>query len=143
MPDASFNKFNAFVEFLAEGVSQLGESAVSVVLTNTAPSAAQTELDLVTNHPAPAAANGYAPVQPSITSSEQTAGVYKLVLGDAVFTADGGNIGPFRYAILMSGSGSNADPLIGWYDYGSSITLGDGETFTLAFDPDDGVLTLT
>jgi hypothetical protein len=112
-----------------------------VALTNTAPTAAQTTWN-TTDHPAPAAANGYTAGgnTPSITSSAQTSGTYKLVLADTVFTATAGGIGPFRYAILYNSTAA-AKP-VGWYDYGSSITLADTETLTVDFDGTNGVLTL-
>ena len=138
---ASFNKFNSFVEAVAEKVHNLGSDTLKVALTNTAPQATQTTFDPVTNHPPPAAANGYAATQATQSSSEQSGGTYKLVLGDVVFTASGGQIGPFRYAILYNDTASS-DELIGWWDYGSSITLNDGETFTVDFDASNGVLTI-
>ena len=138
---ATFNKFNCFVEDLAEKAHNLGADVLKVALTNTAPTAAQTTWN-VTDHPAPAAANGYTAGgnTPSITSSAQTSGTYKLVLADTTFTASGGSIGPFRYAILYNSTAS-AKP-IGWYDYGSSITLLTGESLLVDFDASSGVLTL-
>jgi membrane-bound ClpP family serine protease len=70
----------------------------------------------------------------TITSSAQSAGTYSLVGNDVVFTASGGTIGPFRYTIIYNDTPTSpADPLIGWWDYGSSITLNDGETFTVDY----------
>jgi hypothetical protein len=57
-----------------------------------------------------------------------------------VFTAAGGQIGPFRYVILYNSSATNK--LVGYYDYASSATLNDTETFTVDFDGVNGVLTL-
>ena len=138
---AAFNKFNAFVEDVAEKAHNLGSDTLKLALTNTAPAAGDTTWN-TTSHPAPAAANGYSAGGNTVTisSSAQNSGTYKLVLADSVFTASGGAIGPFRYAILYNSTAS-AKP-IGWWDYGSSITLNDGETFTVDFDASAGVLTL-
>lgn len=138
---AAFNKFNCFVEDVAEKQHNLGSDTLKVALTNTAPSAANTTWN-TTDHPAPAAANGYSAGGNTVTisSSAQTGGTYKLVLADSVFTAAGGSIGPFRYAVLYNSTAS-AKP-IGWYDYGSSITLADTETLTVDFDGSAGALTL-
>lgn len=63
------------------------------------------------------------------------------MLADVVFTASG-SMGPFRYAILYDDT-LTGDPLIGYWDYGSSITLASGETFTVDFDATTGVLQLS
>ena len=140
---AAYVKFQPFVENLAEKVFNLGADTLRLVLTNTAPVATQGVLDLVTNHPPPAAANGYTTGGNTITtsSSAQTSGTYKLVLADSVFTATAGGIGPFRYAILYDDTAAS-DQLVGYWDYGSAITLNDGETFTWDADATTGVLTL-
>lgn len=141
---ATFNKFQPFVENLAEKVFNLGSDSLRLALTNTAPVNTQSVFDSVTNHPPPAAANGYTAGgnTPAISSSAQAAGTYKLVLADTTFTAAGGSIGPFRYAILYDDTAA-ADQLIGWWDYGSSITLLVGETFTWDADPTNGIIQLT
>lgn len=139
---ATFNKFNAFTKDLAEKVHNLGADTLKVMLTNTAPVATNSVKANLTEI---TAGNGYAAggTTASTTSSSQTSGTYKLVLADVVFTAAGGSIGPFRYAVLYNDTPTSpADPLIGWYDYGSSITLANGETLTVDFDPTNGVLTL-
>jgi hypothetical protein len=70
------------------------------------------------------------------------AGLYKLVLADpAAFTASGGTIGPFRYAVLYNDT-TASDNLIGAWDYGAAITLQAGDSFTVDFSPTTGVLTL-
>jgi hypothetical protein len=139
---ASFNKFRQFVEDLAHGVHELDSHAFKVALTNTAPTTTQAVFT-TTSFPAPASANGY-PARggdASITSSGQSTGTYKLVLGDVAFTATGGQLGPFQYVVLYNDSPSTpADPLIGWWDRGSSITLEDAETFTVDFSATDGVI---
>jgi hypothetical protein len=139
---ASFNKFNAFVENLAEKVHNLGSDTLKVALTNTAPSSANSTFSDIAEI---SAGNGYTAggTAATISSSSQTSGTYKLVLADVVFTASGGSIGPFRYAVLYNDTPTSpADPLIGYWDYGSSVTLADTETFTVDFDASSGVLAL-
>ena len=138
---ATFNKVNSFVLDLAEKKHNLSSDVLKVALTNTAPTASSTAWDSVTFGP-PATANGYTAGGNtlSITSSGQTSGTYKLVLGDTTFTSSG-TIGPFRYVILYNDT-SVTDLMIGYYDYGSSISLASGETFTVDFNDSTGVLTL-
>jgi hypothetical protein len=141
----AFNKFNQFVEDLAKKVHNLDTDSLKIYLSNATPDAA---LDAVKADLAEiSAGNGYTAggVTPAHTSCTETAGVLKLVLADpAVITAAGGTIGPFRYAVLWNDTPTSpADPLIGWYDYGSSITLNDTETLTIDLDQAGGVLTIT
>jgi hypothetical protein len=137
---AAFNKFNSFVEAVAEKVHNLGADTLKVLLTNSAPAAANTVKANLTEI---SAGNGYTAggTAATISASVQASGTYKLTLADVVFTASGGTIGPFRYAVLYNDTATN-DELIGWWDYGSSITLASGETFTVDFDASNGVLTL-
>lgn len=138
MPTASFTKFNSFVEAMAEKVHNLGADTLKVLLTNSAPVAANTVKADLTEI---SAGNGYTAggTQSTQSSSAQSSGTYKLVIGDVVFTASGGSIGPFRYVVLYNDTASN-DELIGFHDYGSSISIGAGETFTVDYDGSNGVL---
>lgn len=140
---ASFNKILSFVEALAEGIHDLGTDQIKVALSNTLPTNTDTVFAPGTLHPPPAAANGYTAGGAAATtlSSAQTAGTYKLVLDEVVFTAASGQIGPFRYVIVYNDTAA-LDELIGWYDYGTSITLEDTDTFTVAFHATNGVLTI-
>jgi hypothetical protein len=140
MPSASFNKFNSFVEAVAEKKHNLEADTLKVMLSNTAPSATNTVKADITEI---AAGNGYPAggVQTAQVSSAQTGGIYKLVLTDVTITASGGSIGAFRYVVLYNDTAPNKE-LIGWYDYGSSITLNDGEPFTIDFDGTNGVFTI-
>ena len=140
---SAFNKFNSFVEAVAEKTHNLGSDTLKVALTNTAPSATDTTFAPGGAHPPPAAANGYTTGGHTTaqTGSAQTSGTYKLTLTDVVITATAGGIGPFRYAILYNDTAA-ADELIGYWDYGSSITLNSGETFTVDMDATNGVLTI-
>jgi hypothetical protein len=139
----AFLKFDTFVEALAEKAHNLGSDTLKLALTNTAPTAA-TDVGLLTGsaHPPPASANGYTAGGNTVTisSSSQTSGSYTLVLDDSTFTAAGGTLGPFRFILLYNDTATN-DELIGYWDYGTSITLNSEETFTANFDP-SGALTI-
>ena len=137
---ATFNKFNSFVEALAEKVHNLGADDLRIALSNTAPDATDTTLADVAEI---AAANGYVAGgnAASITSSSQTSGTYKLVLGDVTFTASGGSINTFRYAILYNNTATNNE-VIGWWDSGAAQTITDGNSFVVDFDPTNGALTI-
>lgn len=118
----------------------LGSDTLKVLLTNAAPSASNSVKADLTEI---SAGNGYTAggTAATISSSAQTSGTYKLVLADVVFTASDGGIGPFRYVVLYDDT-ATSDELIGWWDYGSSITINSGETFTTDFNASTGVLTL-
>ena len=132
---ASFVKFYSFVEALAEKSHNLGSDTIKVALTNSAPSQSNTVLANITE-----ISYTYCSTRTvSITSSSQTTGTYKLVGSDLVLTASGGSVGPFRYIVLYNDT-ATSDELIGYYDYGSSITLNDTETLTIDFDGTNGIL---
>jgi hypothetical protein len=128
---ASFVKFHQFVEDLGLGVHNLDTGALKIYLTNATPdqSADLVKADLaeITNQ------NGYtAPVDITGVWSE-SGGTATLTGTDVVITATGA-VGPFRYAVLYNDTPTSpADPLIAYWDYGSSISLANGETFTVDF----------
>lgn len=137
---SSYTKFQPFVEYLAEKAFNLGSDTLKVMLCNTAPvntNGLKGDLTEISSGFGYTAGGTAA----TISSSAQTSGTYKLVLADVVFTASGGSIGPFRYAVLYDDTAAS-DQLIGFWDYGSSITLADGESFTFDADASTGILTL-
>jgi hypothetical protein len=136
---ATFVKYNTFVNDMANKVYDLvgtagsGADTCKVILSNTAPNVSThtvradvTELST---------ANGYTSGGTTATNvGSSSSGTFTLSGTDIVFTASGGSVGPFRYAILYNDTPTSpADPLIAYWDYGSSITLADGETFTVDF----------
>lgn len=139
---ASFVKYQNFVEDLGNGVHDLvgTQHTLKVMLSNAAPNVAThtvradvTELG---------AGSGYTSGGVDIDNDgSESGGTLTVTAVDKTFTASGGSIGPFRYAILYNDTPTSpADPLIGYWDYGSSITLNDGESLTLDFGA--SVLTL-
>lgn len=142
---AAFNKFNCFALDVANALHNMktGTSHVfKVYLTNTTPAAT----DTVYGTPADlSTANGYTAggISVGTITGSQTSGVFKFVGGtDPAWTASGGSIGPFRYAVLYNGT-SATKPLIGYWDYGASLTLTNGNIFTVDLDQTNGILTIT
>lgn len=136
---ATFNKFNPFVEAVCEKVHNLGSDSLVVWLSNTAPSSANAVLADITQ----ISYTNLSSRALTVSSSAQTGGTYKLVLADLTLTASGGSVGPFRYVGVYNDTAASDNLVGGWYDYGSSITLASGETFTIDFDATNGFFTLT
>ena|SRR6202035_3308935 len=137
---ASFNKFNAFVADVANKVHNLGSDTLKVMLSNTAPSATNAVKTDITEI---SAGNGYAAGGGAATlvSSAQASGTYTLKLNNVTFTAAGGTIGPFRYCVLYNATAASGN-LIGWYDYGTALSVTSGNSFQVQFDAVNGVLQL-
>jgi hypothetical protein len=135
---ATFNKFNSFVEALAEKAHNLGSDQLVIALTAAAntPVVTNTQLSNLTQ----VSYTNLSSRNITTTSSAQTSGTYKLVLADLVLTASG-DVATFRYVVIYNDTATN-DELIGWYDYGADVTLHNGETFTIDFDGSNGVLTI-
>lgn len=134
---ASYQKFNSFVEDVAEKVHNLGSDQLKVALTNSAPVATNTVLANITEI-------SYANLSTRnlvASSSAQASGVYKLVITDLTLTASGA-VGPFRYVVVYNSTAASGN-LIAWFDRGSSITLASGDTVPLDFDDTNGLLQLT
>lgn len=138
---AAYNKFNQFVQDLANKKHDLSADSFKVMLSNVAPVATNAVKTDITDI---GAGNGYSAggTAATITSSTQTSGTEKWILQPVVFTASGA-VGPFRYAVLYNDTQSSpVKPLIAWWDYGASLTLANGDTFTVNFDGTNGVLTI-
>ena len=131
-------KVYSFVEAIHEKKHNLGSDTLKVLLTNTAPSLSNTQKSDISGELS--TANGYTSggATVTITSSAQSSGLYTLIASDVTWTASGGSIGPFRYAVFYNDSATN-DELIGYLDYGYSVTVASGQTFTLDFDAVSGL----
>jgi hypothetical protein len=133
---AAFNKHNDFVDQLGQGKHIFGTHVFKCLLTNVAPTAANSikaDLTEIT------AGNGYTAggADAQVTWAEAT-GTGTATGTKIVWTAAGGTIGPFRYVDLYNDTQTSpVDPLVGWWDYGSALTLQIGETFSVKFNSSD------
>jgi hypothetical protein len=134
---AVFNKFDSFVEAVAEKVHNLGSDQLTIALTNTAPVAGNSLLANITE----ITYTNLSTRNLTTSASSQTGGLYKLVVNDITLTSTGGSTGPFRYVVVYNSTAAGG-PLIGFFDYGSSITLLSGESLTVDFDQVNGILTI-
>jgi hypothetical protein len=138
---ASANKFQAFVENLAEKVHNLQADALMLAFcaAANAPVATNTVLANLTQ----ISYTNFSSRAVTVSSSAQTSGTYRLICSDVVITISGGPGAGFRYTVLWNDTPTSpADPLILYWDYGADLVLADGEQFTIDFDGTNGVLTL-
>ncbi len=133
----AFTKTNKFVLNLGNKVFNLGSDALKIALTNTIPTVSTAnQLSDITE----ISYTNLSTRALTTTSYLQSSGTAKLIIVDLVLTASGA-VGPFQYIVLYDDTATNKE-LIGFYDYGSSISLANGDTFTIDFDGSAGVLTI-
>ena len=135
MPSSTFTFYQDFKEQLGKGVHDLSTADLKIALTNTAPNVAtHTVLADITQISTSGGYTGGAGGGVALAGESYTesAGTGTFIATDLVITASGGSIGPFRYAVLYNNTAAS-DNLIGYVDYGSSITLADTESLTLDF----------
>ena len=129
---ATYNKFNDFTEQQLIGTHDWDANTFKIMLVNSpAPSATNTVKANLTEI---TAGNGYTAggTATTITVSE-TSGTSTVQGTQVVFTASGGSIGPFQYAVLYNDTAASKN-LVAWWDNTSAVTLNAGDTFTVKFN---------
>lgn len=142
---ASFTKVNDFVVNLANAMD-LDSDTLAVALSNTDPTSGTNVVSdgngVLANISEISYTNLSSRTLANVTST-QTSGTYKLSADDLTLTASGGSVAAFRYIVVYNDTPTSpADPVVGYYDYGTSLTLNDGDTFTIDIGT-NGILTLT
>ena len=145
---ATYQKVNDFVEHVHEKVHDLSSDQLVVALSDTAPASEASDPTADGNgvlaNVTEISYTNLSSRNITTSSSAQTGGTYQLTLADLTLTASGGSVGPFRYVYVYNDTPTApADPLIAYYDYGSSITLADGETFDIDFNDANGLFQAT
>lgn len=135
---ATFNKFNSFIEALAEKKHNLGSDTLKIALVAAA-NPPDANADAVLADLTEITYTNISSRALTTVSSSQTGGTYKLIVANLILTAVLGAVGPFRYVVVYNDTAANKE-LIGYYDYGSDITLALAETLTLDFDLTNGLL---
>jgi len=141
---ASFTKVNDFVKHMANAMD-LDSDTLAVALSNTDPTSGTDVTGdgngILANISEISYTNLSSRTLANVTST-QTSGTYKLSADDLTLTASGGSVAAFRYVVVYNDTPTSpADPVIGYYDYGASLTLNDGDTFTIDIGS-NGILTM-
>jgi len=131
----AFNKFNLFTDDLCKAVMNLNTDVIKCALFNAAP--------IATNHvysdlgSEVSSGNGYttggkASGTDFTWSVSNSTGTESLNCTAATWTSVTGSMGPFQYIVYYDSTPATKT-LIGWYNYGSAITLNgaNGDTFTI------------
>ena len=138
---AAFSKINNFVNALGQGLQNLSaNTSLKAVLALTNMSAGVETYASVVEI---AAGNGYATggLVFGSTTWSSTAGTSRLKGADVVWTASGGTIATFQFVVIVDDK-ATADNLIGFWDFGTAVSITNGNTFTVDLDPTNGILTL-
>jgi hypothetical protein len=133
---ATYNKFQPFVANLANKKHNLASDQLVVALTNTVPTSGMVALSELTE----ISYTNLSSRNITTVSSTQTGGTYSLKLSDLTLTASGA-VSTFQYVVIYNSAATSFE-LIGWYDYGSAVTMADTDTFTCNFDGSNGLLTI-
>lgn len=131
---ATYNKFTPAIEPLLEGINA-GSDSWKIALATAVNQAAGTFTEVANG-------NGYTTGGNAATTSSatQSGGTYKLVLNSpTAWTASGAGFS-VQYAVLVD---STTSTNVGYWDYGSSVTLAAGDTFTVTLDGTAGVFQAT
>lgn len=138
---ATFNKINDFVEDLVKGVHDFSAHTFKYALSNTAPASETSDPSadgngVLANVTEIAYTNVAEDRSISNFAVSLASGTVKVDGDDETLTASGGSVGPFRYVYLYNDT-ATGDPLIGYWDYGSALTLNDSETLSLNLSSDN------
>lgn len=140
---ATFNFANDFFEDLFEGVHDFQNDQFTIALSNTAPGSETSDPTASGNgalaNVTEVAYTNLSSRNITTSSSEETSGTQKVVFSDLTLTSTGGSTGPFRYVYVYNET-STGDRIVGYYDYGTNLTLNANESLAIDFDDTNGFL---
>lgn len=138
---ATFNKINAFTHNLGRGIHNFSaNTSVKVALSNVTVSAGMSTFSQITEI---TAGNGYAAGGEALSGVtwSTNAGTARLKASDLVITATGGTLATFRWVVFYDDKAAS-DELVGFYDFGTAVSITDTNTFTVDIDPTNGIITV-
>ncbi len=135
---ASYVKIPDWAE-VSEKNTDIESDQFTVALSNTAPGSESTDPtgdgDGILGNVTQVAYTNCSARTLTTASHAQTGGTLTLDFNDITLTASGGTVGAFRYVYIYDDTVSTpVDPLVCYFDYGSSITLADGETLAITIN---------
>jgi hypothetical protein len=140
---AAYNKVHDYAEQLNKAVHNWSTHTFKAMLSNVAPTNATATAAAVTEITPGSGYSAGGLTLDTVVLSEAS-GTSKVTIADEVLTASGGPIGPFQYVYIYNDTATSpADAGVCFYDRGSPVTLADGESFTIDFDPTNGLWQFT
>ena len=137
---AAYNKFGDFSEQLSRGLHNFGSDVYKIMLTNVAPTAGNSVKADITEI---ATGNGYTAGGNTVTTitvtepsgAGPTTGLTTVAGSEVTFNATGA-MATFQYAVLYNSTTTTPvnNPLVAWWDYGSAVSLQNGDQFTVKFN---------
>lgn len=117
---------------IGSGLIDLDSHSFKAVLSNVAP--VQATGSLLADITQIANGNGYTTGGVALTSVTYTesgagTGIWVWTSADFSWTASGGSMADFRYVVIYDDTAAG-DPLVLYIDYGSTLTITSGSTFT-------------
>lgn len=132
---ASFVKYEQFAVDVTAGVHELttAGSTIKIALSDTAPVVGTDAVLADVTQIAYTNITETVPADTTNVGAETPAGTWDVSGTDITLNATG-NVAQFQYVILYNDTPTSpADPLIGYWDYGSKVNLSSGESFTVNF----------
>ena len=142
---ATYVKYESFTEQQLISAVDWDTNTFKLALSNTAPNVATHDFFNDVTEITGGGSTGYTAGGETIAITVTRSGGTTTVKGPATttWTAGASGMGPFRYVILYKSTGTAAtSPLVGYWDVGS-ITMANGETFTVNINATNGILQLT
>jgi hypothetical protein len=122
---AAGNRFNSFIEYVNEKAVNWQTDTFVIALTNSAPSSSNSVLADITE----ISYTNLSSRTLTIAAASQTAGTYTATANQLTLTASG-NVATFRYVVAYDDT-ATGDPLVGYWDYGSAVSMVNGDTFVI------------
>jgi hypothetical protein len=141
---ATFTFFDAWKNVSGAGAN-LSSDSLKLSLCSAIPATSAAAASCLIGNCTKSTGGGYTDVTCTVSWTGTSTVTLAIAAADPSWTASGTTMTGIQYVVLWDDTITtpNADPLIGFWDYGSSINLNVGETFTLDLNGSFAAYTLT